>query len=123
MKHLSHLSTRLPQQATGTPALLSLLGCLALGFTLVTTGTSVAQGNPNGCPVCHKQRQTIFVPCPGGPSKAYERHLAHGDSPGACTASQIRRPRDSKTQEVSAKASSAKVVSKATVERVQRAVE
>ena len=120
MKKLSILSLRLRRQATGTPALLSMLGCLALGFAFVTTSTSVAQGPPGGCQVCHKQRQTLTLPCH---SSAVERHIAHGDTPGPCTATQTRSSTESKTQVASKKASSTKVVSRASVARVQRAVE
>ena len=115
MRKLSTLSVRLRQQATGTPALLSMLGCLALGFAFVTTSTSVAQGPPGGCQVCHKQRQTLTLPCQ---SSAVERHIAHGDTPGPCTASQTRNSKDSKTRVVSNKA-----ISRANQARIQAAVE
>ena len=125
MPKLTSLSIRLRQQATGTPALLSMLGCLALGFAFVTTSTSVAQGPPGGCQVCHKQRQTLTLPCQ---SSAVERHIAHGDTPGPCTASQRRRnadtARNAKADKTRAQAAiSRKAISRQSVGRIQAAVE
>ena len=121
MPKLSKLSIRLRQQATGTPALLSMLGCLAIGFAFATTSTSVAQGNNNGCQVCHKQRQTLTLPCQ---SSAVERHIAHGDTPGPCTASQTRRNESSPAKVAKTRvAVSSKAVSKESVGRMQAAVE
>ncbi len=36
---------------------------------------------PNQCEVCHRRTQTIILPCN---SLEYQRHLDHGDQPGAC---------------------------------------
>jgi hypothetical protein len=116
MPKLSTLRTRLRQQATGTPALLSMLGCLALGYAFATTSTGVAQGN-GPCQVCHKQRQTLTLPCQ---SSAFERHLSHGDTAGPCTASQTRNTTDSSMQVATL---SKKSISKESIARIQSAVQ
>ncbi|CAA9267635.1 MAG: hypothetical protein AVDCRST_MAG42-3074 [uncultured Chthoniobacterales bacterium] len=125
MPKLSTLSIRLRQQATSTPVLLSMLGCLALGFAFATS-TSHAQGN-GGCKrqVCHKQKNTLELPCQ---SSAYERHLAHGDTPGPCTASQTRQNESTERPPQIAKtrvqpAISNKLISAENMGRIQAAVE
>lgn len=35
------------------------------------------------CTVCHKQRNTLVLPCNG---LAFQRHIGHGDTPGQCPA-------------------------------------
>ena len=114
MRKLTTFSFRLSRQATGTPALLSILGALALGFCFLTASTGVAQP-PGQCQVCHKRKQTLTLPCQ---SSAVERHIAHGDSAGPCPATQ-----SAKAATESRQVAATKPVSKQTAARVQAQVE
>ena len=116
MKKLLILSTRLRPHLTGMPGLATMFAGLAAGFLFVTTSTSVAQGPPGGCQVCHKGRHTLTLPCQ---SSAVERHIAHGDTAGPCPATPTRQAAAATAERSAVK----KPASKATTARVQAAVE
>lgn len=111
MQKPSTLTTFVRQQASGAPALLTMVGALALGFYFATASTSGAQ---QSCQVCHKRKQTLTLPCQ---SSAVERHLAHGDTAGPCPATQSAKPA------IDSREVTAKPVSKQTASRVQAQVE
>jgi hypothetical protein len=66
---------------------------LAIGYGAATATSGFAQsreakkeGTPVICTVCHKRRDTLQIPCG---DLEYRRHVAHGDTQGACPTSPI----------------------------------
>ncbi len=74
---------------TRASGVLLIAAGLAITYSSTTafaqTEKEVDGGPPGGtCTVCHKNRQTLTLPCN---DIALRRHQAHGDTPGPCPSS------------------------------------
>ena len=79
MKRLHDFVNR--SSAISTSAGLLMTAILAIAFWFVTAPRASA----TDCTLCHKRTLTITVVCG---SLDYQRHIGHGDTIGACSASQ-----------------------------------
>jgi hypothetical protein len=77
------------RELLSTSALALIVAILAGVFWFSTTSTARAGSS---CTLCHKRTQTITVICG---SLDYRRHLDHGDTSGACSATRTAEdPKD-----------------------------